>query len=301
MPNRNIVDFFVVGAQKAGTTTIYALMRQHVDLFLPDLKESHFFSLPSPEHHYKDAAADRMNKTAIRTQQGYAALFKDSGTRVRGEICPTYLYPDFAAERISNSIPGAKIIIMLRNPIDRTFSAYRHMKSRGAETAKSFDAALALELEHIKNGWQEMAHYTKASLYYKQVKRYYEHFPAGNIHIVKFEEFVKDPIAETNRALEFLGVSSLPETVTIRQTNKTHVVENTFLKNALANKKYGVNTLRKLVPASYRGQIKEWLLGKLATKPEQISPTTRNRLRNIFTKDIEKLEELTNISFKDWK
>lgn len=293
--------FFVVGAQKAGTTTIYALMRQHVDLFLPDLKESHFFSLPSPEHHYKDTAADRMNKTAIRSQQSYAALFEDSGTRVCGEVCPTYLYPDFVAERISNSIPNAKIIIMLRNPIDRTFSAYRHMKSRGAETALSFDEALALEPEHIKAGWQGMAHYTNASLYYSQVKRYYEHFPASNIHIVKFEEFVKDPIAETNRALEFLGVSPLPEAATIRQTNKTHVVESTFLKNALANKRYGIQTLRKLVPGRYRGQIKEWLLGKLATKPEQISPSTRNRLRNFFNRDIEKLEELTNFSFSDWK
>lgn len=301
MKKNSQIDFFVVGAQKSGTTTIYALLRQHADLFLPELKESHFFSLPSPDYTYSDTAAARMNKTAIRKEESYHDLFKNAGDRRCGEVCPTYLYPEFTAARIAASAPDAKIVIMLRNPVERSFSAYRHMKSRGAENATTFDDALELEAAHIQEGWQDMGHYTSASRYFAQVKRYYDHFPAGNIHIVKFEDFIKDPIDGTNSVLAFLGARPLDDTVSVRQTNKTHVVDNKFLKNALANRRYGIKSLRKLLPSRYRGQIKEWLMRQFASKPEQISAATRDRLRQSFLDDIEKLENLTKISFTDWK
>lgn len=301
MKNECIPNFFVVGAQKSGTTTIYALMRQHPELFLPELKESHYFSLPAPDHIFSDLAAERMNQTAVRSFEAYQALFKNAGPQLRGEVCPTYLYPEFSAKRISKAVPDAKIVIMLRNPVDRSFSAYRHMKARGAEKASTFDEALALETAHIDDGWQDMGHYSRASRYFEQVKRYYDCFSSERIYITKFDDFVKDPISETNKVLEFLGVSPLPPTATIRQTNKTHVIENGFLKNALANRRYGIETLRKLLPSRYRGQLKEWLMNQLAAKPEKITDATRETLKASFLSDIENLEKLTKISFNDWK
>lgn len=292
--------FYVVGGQKCATTTLYALLRQHTGVFLPDMKESHFFSLPEPEHHYTDYAAERMNRTTIRSEEEYLALFRPTGEQLSGEICPTYLYSDVAADRIAAVRPDAKIILLLRDPPARSFSAYRHMQAGGAETATTFDEALALEEAHKRDGWQAMSHYVSASLYAAQVQRYYARFPREQILVMTFEVFTKDPVQSANRILDFIGLPPLPEEAKLQQTNKTLVVRNKFVSDVLVHQKFGMEYLRKLLPKKTRGRVKEKVLGLFASAPEKLSPETRKKLMRRFAPDIEELQQITEYTFDEW-
>jgi hypothetical protein len=291
-------DFFVIGAGKSGTTTLYGLMRQHPDIFLPDQKETHFFYCDGQPPNFADTGAMRMNETAVFDRKAYESLYRGK-SGLKGEICPTYLLGEHVAERIFARRPDAKIIAILRDPVERTFSAYRFMKARGSETG-SFDEALDAEAEHIRDNWQPMAHYTRGSFYYAQLKPYYDFFSSDQILVVEFERFSRTPVVVTNEILAFLGQRPLEQGTSVAQTNKTVIIENPLLASMLVQNRKGFQMLRRMFPKKYRARMKEWLLSKLATNEEKMSEETRARLKALFAEDAQMTRELTGQRFENW-
>lgn len=184
--------FLCVGAQKSGTTTYHKILESQEEIFLANPKELHYFTL-------------NYNKG----EEWYNAHFNDKRqTEIGGEITPFYLFHKEAAKRIYDYNKEMKIIILLRNPIERAISHYFHAKKRGFE---KLDLQQALEIEDERLAMGDSYSYQKhtylsRSLYIEQIKRYESLFKPENILIMKSEDLFEKPVKSIEMTREFLGL-----------------------------------------------------------------------------------------------
>ena len=206
-PNKSrLPTFLCVGAQKAGTTTLQILLGHHPKIYLPSRKELHFFSL-----HYNKGL------------NWYSNYFCDSAdNNCIGEITPYYLFHPYAAERIHSSLGLTKIIILLRDPVSRTLSQYRHSFRLGFEDL-SLEEALTVESLRLEGAelaliqpdglhkkHQECS-YLSRSLYRSQVERYWKYFGRDNVCILPSEYFFLNPWESLQRIYQFLQIEPQPK------------------------------------------------------------------------------------------
>ena len=299
--NNKYPDCFVVGAQKSGTTFLYGLLKKHSSVFVPEQKETHFFITNGKPLSYSDTAAERLNKTSVYLEEEYLKLFLNAKDKLKCEVCPTYLYDNGAASKIFDANPNAKIVVILRDPIERAFSAYKHMKSRGAEKSTCFKLALENEKYYIENNWQTMSYYLSGSRYFEQVKRYFDIFPRENILILNFEELKSRPIDKVNSLLIWLGIPKFSDNVKTAQTNKTYLVENKIVSNLLIKQPKYIRALKKLLPKTKRALLKERVLDFFKSKEESLTPNDIEYLKLELKEDVQKLRDLTGMKFDNWQ
>ena len=294
-------SFFVVGAAKAGTTTLYHYLSNHPEVFIPSkVKETNFFALEGRPADFTDVGSINYNKNSVHDEQAYAKLFESGSGKLCGEVCPLYLYSPMAAQAIARRVPDAKIIILLRDPAERAFSAYRHMQAYGSEKAKCFEDALSMEDQHIADNWQFNSHYIASSRYRQQVGRYMDAFPPENVLVIDFAD-IKERLDETLQEVQlFLGLSPIAIAADAKGRNKTVVISNPILRNFLVNKRFGARAIRKVIPSRYRGAIREWLIGLWREEPERMSSETHRKILEDLLEDIEGLELLLGRTFQGW-
>src|SRR5437667_3118215 len=163
-------NFFIVGAQNSGTTSLYGYLKQHPDVFMPALKEPHYFAQITPSHE------QRYLRTIVRDEAAYLRLFlKAKGYPAIGEASPSYLWDANAPHRIRKAVPHAKIIILLRDPVERAYSHYL-MDVREGRQDLPFLQALERDWNRSKKGWSVSQLYVELGLYAEQVRRYLEVF-----------------------------------------------------------------------------------------------------------------------------
>jgi len=213
-------NMFIVGAGRAGTTALHYFLSQHPDIFMSEPKELMFF--------YKDLIKEGSNFLKnkplylkqdlypVKTEEEYLNVFSGwRSEKIAGEATPGYLYSKVAAKEIHKFNPTAKIIIILRNPVDIIYSRYSHALQRGVENVKDFSEALALEKEREKG--KHLPKYSlfprPSNLFYmgraqfsKQVKRYLDLFDRKQVKIIIYDDFKKDNARVYREVLDFLGV-----------------------------------------------------------------------------------------------
>ncbi|HRK61084.1 MAG TPA: sulfotransferase [Candidatus Omnitrophota bacterium] len=289
-------SFFVVGTQKAGTTTLHEILRQHPQIFLPKTKEAHFFDF--------DDTFTKGFDWWVET------FFKECNSgKIAGAITPEYLFYPEVPLRIKEMLGvDVKIIIILRNPVDRAFSHYLMTKRRGLE-ALSFDQAVAKEAERLKAGRDfERVHYSYFSrgLYAKQVKRYLDLFGAKNVLILKFEEdFLKDKLATIEKILRFLNVSVIQLDVA-KKSNSASRPRMPALSRFLYSRNWFKEKIKRIIVSKgIRKEIKNVLvfldrLNQTKTRLEYLTLYQRKKYLKLFHEDIKKLSLLTAMSFQEW-
>ena len=142
-------NFLIIGSAKGGTSSLHYYLRQHPQIFMPDLKEPRFFALEGGILNFQNPDS-AINYNSITTLREYESLFANVTNELGiGEASPLYLYSEKAARRIKHYVPDAKLMVILRNPVDRAFSCYTHLLREGYETL-SFEAALKAESEEDK-------------------------------------------------------------------------------------------------------------------------------------------------------
>ena len=186
-------NFLIIGAAKAGTTSLYDWLRQHPDVYMPKLKEPKFFA-------YDPARTDVA--WPVRTLAEYEALFEGATEAAIGEASPNYLGSSPAMQRIHATLPGVRLIAALRDPADRAFSVYQmNLRNRGRNRATPFAAALRDDV-NLRQG------------YSKYLERWFALFDRAQFRIVLFEEIVKAPLATVQGLFGFLRVDAGFEPVT---------------------------------------------------------------------------------------
>lgn len=299
MKNINKVDFFLVGAARCGTTSLYNYLNGYKEIFLPNVKEPNFFSrVSSPNlEDYELPKQDKLYHNKIITSKiVYDSLYeKAKYNQLKGDTSPSYLWDKDTARRIYNHNPNAKIIISLRHPVDRAYSHYNMNYFIGVDNNKPFENALKAPKNSV---WGSCNEYLEMSAYYKQVKVYYDTFPKEQIKIIVYEEWIKDIEGGIRNLLDFLEINLDKISVTnevehnkIKQTRNIHIL-NFLRKNKL---KY---ILKKLLGQKLIDNLKTVMFEKKG-EVKKLNNQTRNTLSLRFEEDNKKLEQLTNINFSN--
>ena len=284
------VDFFIVGAPKAGTTSLYHYLSEHPQVEMSSQKEPDYFSDKAIHEQGMYYAKNRIN-----TLDKYESLFVQKESVVYGEASVSYLFYENVAEDIKKYNPNAKIIIMLRNPIERAFSHYL-MDYRLGLISDSFENVLAKISKH-KNAHLFYQQYIEVSKYAKQIQRYLDFFKKENILFIDYEDFKKNVSKTVDQVYNFLNIS----TEFVADINTKH---NTFImpKNKIIRLIYSFVFLRKILtflfPVYLVKNIRV-LLFKSDKKPELLKET-RSLLSIIFNDDIKKMEEVLAKNYSKW-
>jgi hypothetical protein len=198
-------DFIIIGAQKCGTSTMFHHLAKHPDIFLPKQKELHFF-----------------DENFAKGVEYYLQFFNRKKMPDRpfctGEASPFYFFHPLAASRIQQHFPAIKLILLLRNPVSRTYSQYQHMK-RKDRISISFEHAVHLEpeiLNHRRDAYfDDETHsdlmyrrfsFLARSRYAEQLQTWYQHFSREQILIIKSEDYFKNPTEIFQQIFEFIGL-----------------------------------------------------------------------------------------------
>lgn len=295
-------NFLIIGAAKSGTTALYHYLKQHPQIFFSARKEPHYFSYTQtskqtngPSHYVKNAITDFYE---------YKSLFDDAnGYLAVGEASPTYLYIPEAGWRIKELIPSVKMIAILRNPVERAYSAYMHLVRDNLEVVKSFEEGLSLEETRIRNNWGPIYHYKKCGLYGEQLARFYELFSPAQILVLRHEEFELDPHSILERIYSFLEIKTDFRANTSFRPNVSGNPRSIILQNCfklLFDKPNLIRTVsRKVLPETMRWKVTSNLRNSNLEK-STMKDTTRKELINYFSSDIESLSHLLNEDFSGW-
>jgi len=196
-------DFVIAGAAKCGTTALCSYLRRHPEIFIPEQKEPKFF------------CSDLKTTGGVYSPEGYQALFAAAPDgSVTGEASTLYLYSRTAIERIMAHNPRAKVIVILRNPVEAAHSLHTARWSHRHENIANFEEAWQMQSarlsgEQIPPGWPDPVtlQYGPMYRYAEQVRRMFEHVPPQQRHVIVYEDFFADPRLHYARLLQFLGVS----------------------------------------------------------------------------------------------
>ncbi len=180
-------NFLIIGAAKSGTTSLYRYLEQHPQIYVNG-KEPGFFAyegqtvqLGGPEDQ------ERFNRRVVTDLNAYEALFDGISTELAyGESSVAYLYIENTAHRIKQHVPDMRLIAILRDPVDRAFSSYLHLRRDGREPIANFTLALQEENKRIQANWDYLWRYVQMGFYHKQLKPYFDLFGSSQIIIFTF-------------------------------------------------------------------------------------------------------------------
>lgn len=288
-------NFICVGAQKAGTTTLFDVLRQHPDVFLPEQKETHFF--------YDDECYARGAEWYAQT------YFARAGNAVCvGDITPEYLFWPSVPARIKETLgPDVRLVFMLRHPVDRAWSHYQMTRARGLESL-DFEAALHAEADRLARDVQAVNHfsYMARSHYLEQVSRYMELFPRTNMHFMIFERDLAGGLAESMpRLLQFLGLPAVPVQTQLH-SNEARAPRFPRLSRMLWMRGGLLKRLaRMLLPPAARASISAYIqryLQKDVVVRQGLDPVLRARLyEKHFRDEMRRLSQLTGVGLEHWE
>lgn len=307
MPN-----FLIVGAAKAGTTSLVHYLQQHPQIYFSPRKEPRFFAFEEGERLSfagpNDYRSDRnargnnpgINNTSVTTLDKYQSLF-DGVTQETaiGEASTLYLYSPEAPSRIKQYVPDMKIIIMLRNPVERAYSSYLHLVRDGYETL-SFEESLQAEESRIEDNWSHLWHYKSSGFYHGQVERYYQNFNSSHIKIYLDEELRQAPQDVLADIYDFIGVKDTVSPDFGRKLNQSGVPKNKLLHRFLTTDNLVKRSARRLVPHYLRQQAYQSIRKKNLAKKPDLDSDTRLSLRNTFEEDIVRLQRLIDKDLSSW-
>lgn len=292
-------EFFIVGAPKCGTTAMQEYLRQHPDIFMPDMKEIHHFADDLLKH--DDPFLDR---------DRYLSLFAGAHEhQLIGEASVYHLFSRNAARNIKSFCPNAKIIIILRNPVDMLYSRHAQLVYNGAEDILDFEASLAAE-EKRRNGElipkniriEKKLLHREVVKFTEQGKRYFDMFGRDKVQVIIYDDLRKDTGKVYQETLGFLNVndSFRPD---FKVINPNKRVRTRTLQHLLKTPPSLVRIAGKLLlPQSCRNLLLNGLK-KLNTQfvPRQpMSPELRRRLQKEFTPEIKNLSELLGRDLTHW-
>jgi hypothetical protein len=298
-------SFLMIGAAKSGTSAIYAYLEQHPDIFTCDVKETGFFAFEGSSPNFRGPGDRIMNRWFVTDLEKYRSLFRGSQShRAVGESSDLYLYYPEAASRIRRYIPDAKLIAVLRNPVDRAYSGYRFLVRDGREPLPTFEAAVEAETWRIAADWLPIWHHTMRGYYYRQLKHYFDVFDRSQLQIHLYDDFVADPLGVMQEIFRFVGVdvSFVPD-MSVRH-NVSGTPRSRLLHAVLARPNAAKDFAKTFVPQRVRGHLRRTraILMERNTMPGEpkLASQTRRALAARFQEDIRQLSQLLGRDLSRW-
>ncbi len=298
-------NFLIVGAPKSGTTSLYRYLQQHPEVFMSQHKEPRFLASSFYRNNDpKDPLHKFLIERTIFTFKDYVQLFEGvEREKAIGEATPSYLYLyETVIPQIKKFLKSVKIIAILRDPVDRAFSAYTHLLKNRSEVLP-FERCLELEEERKATNWATMNFYKGVGLYYNQVKAFMENF--DEVKVVLYDDLAQDALNLMRDLYEFLEVDpsfgpdvSTAYSVTGVPRNRSFYKFLDFLTRSSALKSMVGVALPRKTRANLRKNL-EVLKVKILIKPK-MKPETREYLKSAFREDVLKLQSLLYRDLSHW-
>jgi Sulfotransferase family len=266
-------NFYVVGAPKAGTSSVYYHLKKHPEVFLPENKEPRYFS---PEVREKRVTLEEYREL-YRGARGYRAI---------GDMSPCYLLDEGAARRIHDVSPEAKIVVMVRDPVERAWSDYLFCRTLGTEPEATLLEALRRYERREAREWHLSRLYIEQGMYTGQIRRYRETFGADRVLVLLFDDLTRNPRELFTRLAVHIGVSPdyFSEAVLAEPYNQYRMPRQRALVQAVRS--WRVQTL---LPRS----VVRWLRPLFFDmKKPVLDGESRRRLQDMYAAEVDSLEEL---------
>jgi hypothetical protein len=277
---RPLPNLVIAGAQKSGTTSLHHLLAGHPDVFFPrEPQEIHFFD---------------EEETFARGLEWYAGLFAGwGGERYIGQTSPLYMFVPLVPERMAAVMPEARVLFILRDPVERAYSHYWHEVRYGWED-RPFEEALELEAQRLGGGFHARRHYSYVARgsYAGQIERFRARFPEEQLLVLFHEELQADPKAALARCAGFLGLD--PQGFAGAERSSHHNAAQLPRIAALQRWVRGVRSSLPLV-----GSAVDYLNLREGRYPP-MSESAREHLRAAFRGEATRLRELTGADPAPW-
>lgn len=284
--------FLICGTMKGGTTSLYHYLKRHPEIYLPEIKELHYFD------------EDRKYRKGI---EYYLKYFRGASSRHKaiGEVTPGYMYFEWVPERIFEQFPDIKLIFILRDPVDRAWSHYWHAVTRGAYEYLNFEEAIRQEPFRITQGFTERRRYSylDRGKYIVQLKRFIKYFSKDQMLVLFTENLKKEPLSVLREIFLFLGVD--PELYPGVDPSKHNIGYRPKHMNLQL-------TLNKIGTVRYIGEVyrrvlkitrNTKLLRELLFEPgyPSLNPELQRQLAKYFKPYNKRLEKFLGKKLPDWK
>lgn len=300
--------FAVIGAAKSGTSALYSYLGQHPEIYLPPRQEPSFFAFEGAEVNFRGpmGVEPAINRIAITNYADYQALFSPgvdcTGTNVCGDISPVYMYWPGTAERMKRHVPEVRIIAILRNPVDRAYSAFVHARRENREPLQVFDDALKAEPWRISKNWGFMWRYVDLGHYEKQLRRYYKLFDPQQIKVILYDDFRNDPARVCVELQTHIGVngSFIPDTTVLY--NVSGVPRSRSVHRWLSRDSWVGRGAAWVSPVIGKERLRRWqarLKNRNLTQ-EPVPSRSRQELTEYFREEILGLQDLIERDLDSW-
>jgi len=302
----SLPNFLIIGAAKAGTNALYHYLRQHPQIYMSPWKEPKFFAFETEADLGFRAANGRdapVNASVILDQAEYEELFDDArdGELARGEASTHYLYVEKSPGRIKTLIPDARLIAVLRNPVDRAFSSYQHLVRDDLEPL-DFGAALDAEPQRIAEHYAYLYRYTDMGFYSQQLDRYEKTFPENQLCVLLYDDLRSDPEETCRRIFSFLGVDEDFVPDMSGEYNRSGVPKNRFMHRLLNPSAPMKRRLWNVTPRFARERLLD-AQTKIVNRNLQrqtMPEPERDRLRGVFREEVGRLEARLDRDLSHW-
>jgi len=297
-------NFFIVGAARSGTTSLWNYLQQHPEIFMSGRhiseKEPSFFCNLTPPWAVKYCDFD-----------AYINLFVEAeDQKALGEASVNYLISPESSNRIADQYSEARIIIILRQPVERAFSLYKYMCNLGVEWIAPFEKALRVEHERYNDN--KFKHnnpfyyygylYFHSGLYAEQIERYFNVFSRKQIHIILFEDLKINPVETTQRVYDFLGVKKefVPKITVLNQSKSPFSVFAQYFFKQISKKNFPdflatKRIIRKTAQIAFDANL---AFGRL--RPFILKDTTRRKLLMDYRDNIRETGRLIGQNLDGW-
>ena len=287
-------NFLIVGVQKAGTTSIYNYLREHPQVYMSLVKETNFL-----EKDWENLPPEQQNKNGIVTLEKYSELFADVKDEIAiGEASPNYLFHyESSAARIKKYVPNAKLIVVLRNPVERAYSDYL-MHIRDAIGYRSLS-------EQIKHS-SHKSFILRKGFYYVPLKYYFDQFKREQIKVFFYDDLRDDSQEFMQSIYQYLGVNNEFVPNTTRKAQVAKIPKNKTINNLLNRKNILRSTtasiLKTVKPVEARQNLRDRLINfnSQTKKASPLSTEDRQQLIEFYREDILQLQDLVGRDLSKW-
>ncbi len=307
--------FIVVGANKGGTTSIYHYLKQHPQVYLSPIKEPHYFSkdidislfnrefaqnkLQDIQKYVDGDMSQEYHAAFVRDWEQYQKLYKNVKDQPAiGELSTSYLYSHVAAQEIYNALGKIKIIICLRNPVERAYSHYRMNLWTGNSNEFDFYKALQNDFHHDPKVWGNAHLYVEIGQYYEQVKRYLDVFGRENVKVIFTEDLKKNAGQVIKELYEFIGVNSNFNPDTSTKYNEVYMPKYKNLTWFL--NKTGIRPFMKRFSPRFIKKLVVNMFYKTKSDKGDITPEAKQFLLEQFSNDVALLSKLLDKDLSSW-
>ena len=291
-------NFIIVGVARCGTTSLFHYLKQHPDIGMSKIKEPKYFSsidLNLPQTGVGDGT---VFSKLVTSEMNYDELFDglESFKTIGEGSSDCFYYHKMVIPRIKEKLGDVKIIVCLRNPIERAFSAYNNLV-RDSREYLSFSDGLAEEQNRIVNNWDWMWHYKNGGLYAEALEHYQKEFT--NVKVVFFEDLESKPHEVLNELFVFLGVKSKISIDVDTRYSHSGKPKSKILSLLTSRKNPIIFMMREIALKFIPRKYLEKAASKMFVK-DTILSDDKKQLQSFFKKDILKLETLLNRDLKSW-